>query len=936
MKKMIKVSALLISLCLLFCVSAMAEEPKSEILVKPTCTSVGQQLLTFSDGTTKIVDIPMTPHAYEWVTVTEPTCTKDGEQVFKCKDCKAVDPKTDPLPIEKLGHKPGEAVEEIKPTCTEKGLSVVYCTECTEKLSETEILPLGHKPGEAAEEIKPTCTEKGLSVVRCSECNEALESKEIPALGHELQWVTVTDPTCTVEGLAKAVCETCEEDITDKDGESTKILKKKDHSFGEYEVTEVPTCNKAGVETRTCTECGYAETREIPIDPDAHKYGEIQVLKQPTCEEDGIAVKICGLCGDIFSCIDDYYWVDEDGNKVEEDDPTAVEKYYPYHKLNHPKEHQIETIENEVAYTCTTDGSYEKVITCDSCKKELSRETVVVTHKHGAPTEPVKDEESVVEATCTEPGFYDMVTYCSICGDELSREMIDIPELPHTPGEPAVVTEPTCTQEGLSVVICTECKNTISEEILPAKGHDYGTNPVLNIITPAKCGVDGKAEAVCQNCDQTYEVILKALEHVTGEPETVDPTCDAEGSVTVKCKLCGDTVEYTPLSKLDHVAKEAYSLEPTCVNPGKHYFYCENCDDHYYNELTGEWIDQYIETEVVPLDHDWGDWILVNEATDTTRGFKYRTCSRGCGYTENVTFTKGSCLVGIEETHFIFDGSSKPVGENKIVKPADGHKPGETVVVTEASCTKDGLTEVRCTVCNEVLESIVIPVLEHIPGEAVVVTEATCTKEGLSEVRCTVCEKVLESNEIPALGHTEVEDAAVEPTCTTTGLTAGSHCSVCDEVIVAQEELPMLAHVLDEGVIDPVATPDKPGVRTRTCILCGTYTETEEVPYEFGKAVYSITKDDLTYSAGKLTGVAHHDVTTETLENLYVRVTFFLSDNTTVVTETFVHEDGTFNAFSNGDIVAISVVLTPEEGTPIKEPGEFETWETGAAAGIIL
>ena len=773
MKKMIKVFALLISLCLLFCVSAMAEgaEPtieKTEVILEPTCTSVGQQLITFTDGTTKIEDIPMTPHNYEWVTVTKPTCTKDGEEIFTCHDCKAVDPETDPRPIEKLGHK--------------------------------------------------------------------------------LQWVTVTESTCTVEGLAKAVCETCGEDIADEDGVSTKILKKLDHTYGDFEVTADATCIKAGKETKICEKCGDTVTREIPIDPEAHQYGEVQVLKDPTCTENGIAVKICSLCGDVFSCVDDYYWVDKDGNKVEEDDPAAIEKVYPYHA------------------------------------------------HHGAPKDPVKDEESVVEATCTEKGSYDKVTYCSICGEELSRETVEIPKLPHTPGEPEV-TKPTCTQEGLTVVRCTECEIVISKTPIPATGHDYGTNPVLDIIEPAKCEVDGKANATCKNCGQTYEVVLKALEHVPGEPMTVESTCDVEGSVTVTCTLCGKTLEdlCKPLKKLPHTVKEKITKEPTCVEAGSHYFYCDTCEDHFYNEETGKWTTQKVETEIKALGHAWGEWILVNEASDTTRGFKYRSCTReNCGYTENVTFTKGSCLVGIEETHFIFDGESKPVGENKIIKPAEGHK----------------------------------------PGEAVVVTEPTCTKEGLSEVRCTVCQEVLESNEIPALGHTEVEDAAVEPTCTKTGLTAGSHCSVCGEIIVAQEEVPMIDHDMDDGVIDPEATPDKPGVKTYTCKECG-YTETEEVPYEFGEAVYSIANEDLTYSAGKLTGVAHHDETTEALENLYVRVTFFLSDNTTVVTETFVHEDGTFNAFSNGDIVAISVVLTPEEGTPIKEPGTFETWENGAA-GIML
>ncbi len=101
-------------------------------------------------------------------------------------------------------------------------------------------------------------------------------------------------------------------------------------------------------------------------------------------------------------------------------------------------------------------------------------------------TEHVRGEEEIendVAATCTEEGTYDSVYYCTICGDELSREnLVSEGAKGHREGDP--VTEnrkyATCTSEGSyeSAVYCLDCGVELSREshVIEASGHSYNLN----------------------------------------------------------------------------------------------------------------------------------------------------------------------------------------------------------------------------------------------------------------------------------------------------------------------------------------------------------------------------------------------------------------------------------------------------------------------------
>ena len=83
----------------------------------------------------------------------------------------------------------------------------------------------------------------------------------------------------------------------------------------------------------------------------------------------------------------------------------------------------------------------------------------------------------------------------------------------------------------------------------------------------------------------------------------------------------------------------------------------------------------------------------------------------------------------------------------------------------------------------------------------------------------------------------------------------------------------------------------------------------------------------LSFSNGKLTGQAIHVDGTETVKHLYLRITYFAKNGTTMIVETFVHSDGTFSSYASGSISAIAISLTDVTGTPTMLPGDFKEFD---------
>ena len=187
--------------------------------------------------------------------------------------------------------------------------------------------------------------------------------------------------------------------------------------------------------------------------------------------------------------------------------------------------------------------------------------------------------------------------------------------------------------------------------------------------------------------------------------------------------------------------------------------------------------------------------------------------------------------------------------KNSYVKVLCKHADTEEVVKEAVTCTKDGVTEVKCKKCGELIDTKTVKSTGHKFGEYEVVTEATCSKDGLKRRTCNVCNEV-EEVKIPATGkHTAVTEITKKATCTTAGEKV-TKCSVCDKVL-STEEIPATGHKFGEYEVVTEATCSKDGLKRRTCNVCN---EVEEVKIPAtGKhtAVTEITKKATCTTAGE-------------------------------------------------------------------------------------
>ncbi len=98
-------------------------------------------------------------------------------------------------------------------------------------------------------------------------------------------------------------------------------------------------------------------------------------------------------------------------------------------KEQHTHDILISLKENEISPTCTAKGSYDEVVYCTECDKELLRTARSIAKLSHTPSTGVKEKE--MAPTCTANGSYDEVIYCGVCNSELSRTHITLEMLAH-------------------------------------------------------------------------------------------------------------------------------------------------------------------------------------------------------------------------------------------------------------------------------------------------------------------------------------------------------------------------------------------------------------------------------------------------------------------------------------------------------------------------
>ena len=223
------------------------------------------------------------------------------------------------------------------------------------------------------------------------------------------------------------------------------------------------------------------------------------------------------------------------------------------------------------------------------------------------------------------------------------------------------VVDPTCTKQGYTHHACTVKGCTyapVDDTSVAATDHTW----VKTQTYPASCTEQGTAFYKCSACGATRTEKIAALGHDLSRCDLLpDATCTKPGRVVGTCARCGVQIdEVIPAKGHDYSYKSASSIEPTCTESGHYKGTCPRCGKDY--------------DDVIPaLGHDWGEWVVAQEPTAETTGYRYHVCTRA--------------------------GCNTRVGED--IPKLHTHTWDAGVVTQKPTATEPGVKTYTCTICNE-------------------------------------------------------------------------------------------------------------------------------------------------------------------------------------------------------------------------------------------
>ena len=328
------------------------------------------------------------------------------------------------------------------------------------------------------------------------------------------------------------------------------------------DAADVPsTCTTRGYHTDGfCEACKKEALTELEIDKTNHVEAVVLPAVPATCIETGLTEGTkCAACGEVLVA-----------QKVVPIDQNA---------------HDWGDWGNSTA-TCKEAGIETRSCQRKGCVAIETREAPATEH---TPSKAVRENE--VAATCASEGSYDSVVYCDVCGKELSREKVNTDKDPTNHAHIITLesSEPGCTEPGWEGgKVCEDCDATIEEgREIPLLGHTGGT---------ATC----TEPAVCTRCGQPYGDVL---EHTIVVDPAVPATCQKTGLTEGShCSVCGEVIvaqEETPKNPNNHAHIIVVGAEdPTCKDEGyTGTKICDACDNDY--SVEGE--------TIPTVDHKYGD-----------------------------------------------------------------------------------------------------------------------------------------------------------------------------------------------------------------------------------------------------------------------------------------------------------------------------------------
>ncbi len=379
-----------------------------------------------------------------------------------------------------------------------------------------------------------TCQVHGNSAYTvCNDCNMVIagDATPLPLAGHTFKNVAEVSATHYADGVAAhKECTVCNKIFTTAEVETTLAaltIKKGDHT---------PAASWTFDADKHWHECTVDSEK---LDVASHNW-QVVIDKNATEDETGLSHEKCSVC----------------------DATQKVGTVIP--KLDHT--HNLVKVP-AVAATCETDGNNE-YYHCTKCGNDYKDATGSVLTSAAAekidatghtPGTAVKENE--VAATCTAEGSYDEVIYCTTCNNELNRTTKTTEKLAHNW---QVVIDKAATEdaEGESHEECSLCHSKRNEgTVIPKLDHTH--NMVKVDAVAATCTAEGNNEYYhCTKCDQYFKdatgnipttvaaEVTEKIAHTSAEAvkeNVVAATCTAEGSYdeVVYCSVCNTELNRT-------------------------------------------------------------------------------------------------------------------------------------------------------------------------------------------------------------------------------------------------------------------------------------------------------------------------------------------------------------------------------------------------------
>ena len=225
----------------------------------------------------------------------------------------------------------------------------------------------------------------------------------------------------------------------------------------------------------------------------------------------------------------------------------------------------------------------------------------------------------------------------------------------HVPAaEWTVLQEASCTNTGLRVKTCTDCGETLLQEVLPQTAHEESETMLLLLSYFHKPGDVLTAEEIVRlhaESDPNYELLYLPTYQLTGgtkltyctgcrkimsaeysvplcthdAPQTTKtaPTCTEDGYELTTCSVCGNNIKGKLLPAKKHTAGEKISIYATCTSGGFIYSYCTVCGEELTRQL------------LPPKEHQLTLREVITQPTLTSGGEAIYECSV-CGAQEHI------------------------------------------------------------------------------------------------------------------------------------------------------------------------------------------------------------------------------------------------------------------------------------------------------------